>query len=133
MYTKTSLHVERIHFNQEFWKENVPKAEHIFKTAVLPELLGRWFSRPTISGSELNEDSLRHTENNAEEKYCYCGRGEDFGDMVGCDNNDCPYQWFHLTCLSLKSEPKSSLWYCPDCRKLDKFQRKRKNRAQTAL
>ena len=25
--------------------------------------------------------------------------------MVGCDNPGCPYQWFHLECLRLKSVP----------------------------
>jgi hypothetical protein len=48
--------------------------------------------------------------------YCYCQQ-EEYGRMVGCDNNDCPYEWFHLDCLKLKALPKSSKWYCPDCRK----------------
>lgn len=33
---------------------------------------------------------------------CYC-RGGEHGQMVGCDNDDCPYQWFHLDCLKLKA------------------------------
>ena len=37
--------------------------------------------------------------------------------MVGCDNDDCPYQWFHLDCLKLKAFPKSKTWYCPECQK----------------
>ena len=34
-----------------------------------------------------------------------------------CDNDDCPYQWFHLDCLKLKAFPKSKTWYCPECQK----------------
>ena len=47
---------------------------------------------------------------------CYC-RGGEHGQMVGCDNDDCPYQWFHLDCLKLKAFPKSKTWYCPECQK----------------
>ena len=44
----------------------------------------------------------------------YC-RGGEHGQMVGCDTDDCPYQWFHLDCLKLKAFPKSKTWYCPEC------------------
>ena len=39
--------------------------------------------------------------------------------MVGCDNHNCPYQGFHLSCLKLPKPPKGKIWYCPDCHKLD--------------
>ena len=32
--------------------------------------------------------------------------------MVGYDNPTCAYEWFHLTCLELMSQPKSKYWYC---------------------
>ena len=47
MYTKEDLHVERIEPNPAFMEENLAKVKHLFDVAVLPELLGRWFSRPT--------------------------------------------------------------------------------------
>lgn len=29
----------------------------------------------------------------------------------------CPYEWFHLECLGLKTEKNlPKLWYCPECR-----------------
>ena len=40
---------------------------------------------------------------------CYC-RGGGRGQMVGCDNDDCPYKCFHLDCLKLKAFPKSKTW-----------------------
>ena len=43
--------------------------------------------------------------------------GVEHGQMVGCDDDDCPYQWFHLDCLKLKAFPKSKTWYCPECQK----------------
>ncbi|KAI1401061.1 inhibitor of growth proteins N-terminal histone-binding-domain-containing protein [Hypoxylon fuscum] len=46
-------------------------------------------------------------------KYCLC-QHVSYGDMVACDNNDCPYEWFHWSCVGLKSEPEGR-WYCPAC------------------
>ncbi|KAI6093241.1 hypothetical protein F4821DRAFT_77720 [Hypoxylon rubiginosum] len=46
-------------------------------------------------------------------KYCLC-QHVSYGDMVACDNPDCPYEWFHWTCVGLKSEPEGR-WYCPAC------------------
>lgn len=46
-------------------------------------------------------------------KYCLC-QNVSFGDMVACDNEDCPFEWFHWSCVGLKSEPNGT-WYCPDC------------------
>ena len=35
--------------------------------------------------------------------------------MIGCDNDECPYQWFHLSCVNLKP-PLPDTWYCDDCK-----------------
>ncbi|RCK54876.1 Transcriptional regulatory protein PHO23 [Candida viswanathii] len=48
--------------------------------------------------------------------YCYCQQ-QSFGEMIGCDNNDCRYQWFHLPCIGLKNPPKGK-WFCDDCKPL---------------
>ena len=39
--------------------------------------------------------------------YCYC-QGPEEGSMVGCDNSDCKYEWFHFSCLKLSTVPKRS-------------------------
>jgi hypothetical protein len=72
-----------------------------------------------------------------EPKYCHCQRIS-FGDMVACENEECPIEWFHFPCVGLKeqarllclvvcplsflirlcvcSQPKGT-WYCSDaCR-----------------
>ena len=49
-------------------------------------------------------------------EYCLC-HSVSYGPMVGCENDDCPYEWFHLRCVGLKEEPgKEEIWYCPECR-----------------
>lgn len=45
--------------------------------------------------------------------YCICKRIA-FGDMIACDNEDCPIEWFHYPCVNLTRKPKNS-WICPLC------------------
>lgn len=53
----------------------------------------------------------------SEPKYCHCQRIS-FGEMIACENPDCPYEWFHFGCVALTEEnrPKGK-WFCKDCRK----------------
>lgn len=51
--------------------------------------------------------------NNTEPTYCYCNQVS-FGEMVGCDGDDCKREWFHLPCIGFKNPPKGK-WYCDDC------------------
>jgi len=37
-----------------------------------------------------------------------------FGEMVMCDNKDCPIEWFHFQCVGLVAKPKGK-WYCEQC------------------
>lgn len=43
-------------------------------------------------------------ENGDEPRYCYCN-GVSYGEMVGCDSDDCPREWFHLSCVGLTKAP----------------------------
>jgi inhibitor of growth protein 3 len=49
-----------------------------------------------------------------EKKYCTC-RSVSYGDMIACDNDDCPYEWFHWACVGMTKEPVGK-WFCPECR-----------------
>lgn len=49
-----------------------------------------------------------------EPTYCLCDQIS-FGEMILCDNDLCPIEWFHFSCVSLVSKPKGK-WYCPNCR-----------------
>ena len=76
-------------------------------------------------------------EGNGEEAlYCYC-QGISYGEMVACDAESCPREWFHLDCVGLEKAPGknskldscsrsptlsstdlsvSAKWYCDDCK-----------------
>lgn len=76
-------------------------------------------NRPPMSNREDgNED-----EN---EVYCYC-RGVSYGAMVGCDNDDCRYEWFHYGCVGLTEPPKGK-WYCKECTEKMKLKENKKKR-----
>ena len=73
----------------------------------------------------------------AEDEGVYCTCGHVGGEMVGCDNDDCPIAWvgpsffsyittrsgtilmvqYHLECVGLKN-PLPETWYCPSCVRL---------------
>uniref|UniRef100_A0A1I8FL74 Inhibitor of growth protein n=1 Tax=Macrostomum lignano TaxID=282301 RepID=A0A1I8FL74_9PLAT len=48
-----------------------------------------------------------------EPTYCICHQVS-YGDMIGCDNVDCPIEWFHFNCVGLSTKPKGK-WFCPKC------------------
>ncbi|KAF7280275.1 inhibitor of growth protein 1 isoform X2 [Rhynchophorus ferrugineus] len=49
-----------------------------------------------------------------EPTYCLCDQIS-FGEMIMCDNDLCPIEWFHFSCVTLTTKPKGK-WYCPKCR-----------------
>lgn len=124
-----SMHIERIYPDNDFWKNCIEKTTNFFKLCVLPELVGKWYTKPSnlkpaadVSPTDLGTES--------EPLYCYCRRpepkeGSSSSCMIGCDNPNCPIQWFHTSCIKLKSVPKDK-WYCPECRKLPEFSTKKR-------
>jgi inhibitor of growth protein 3 len=70
---------------------------------------------PTGKNIDGDEEMLDGDEEDGadDRKYCTC-QSVSFGDMVACDNDACPYEWFHWGCVGLKSEPVGT-WICPPC------------------
>jgi len=56
-----------------------------------------------------------------EPTYCLCQQVS-YGEMIGCDNQDCPIEWFHFPCMALQTKPKGK-WYCPKCLPMFKKQK----------
>lgn len=60
--------------------------------------------QPTIPS---DEESLHEGDDEDEEqepRYCYCNEVS-FGEMVACDNDACPREWFHLSCVGMTKPP----------------------------
>jgi hypothetical protein len=58
-------------------------------------------------GSSIQGDDEEAEIDADEPRYCYCN-GVSYGQMVGCDADDCEREWFHLECVGLKVAPRSN-------------------------
>jgi hypothetical protein len=117
VWTEKDLYIEEVLFDEKKWSEICEKALHIFQVAILPELVGKFFTRTT-------DHTVSTEDSSSQAVFCYC-QDIEYGQMVACENSQCRFEWFHFGCVGLKTEPKG-VWYCPDCRKLDRFKRKRR-------
>ena len=50
------LHIERIYKNEIFWLECISKAEQFFKTCLLPEILGKYYTRPNSNLTQVTDN-----------------------------------------------------------------------------
>ena len=82
-------------------------------------------SWPANSGDDIDQDNLKTSttgqsdnDSDSEELWCIC-REPEYGQMIACDNDQCPIVWFHTACLKLKRVPQGN-WYCPECKNKDK-------------
>lgn len=57
--------------------------------------------------------ALDGEEERDENLYCFCQRPS-FGEMIGCDSDDCKFEWFHIGCVGV-SKPLPQMWVCSDC------------------
>ncbi|KAL9965941.1 hypothetical protein ACROYT_G029808 [Oculina patagonica] len=60
-----------------------------------------------------NEETAEIEDRLEEDVYCFCQQPE-FGDMIACDNKQCPIEWFHYPCVGIMREPPGH-WYCDNC------------------
>ncbi|KAH8697586.1 hypothetical protein BGW36DRAFT_169716 [Talaromyces proteolyticus] len=74
--------------------------------------------KPRAAVPEEEESSREgdDEEDESEPRYCFCHQVS-FGEMVACDNDACPTEWFHLSCVGLTKPPGRNVkWYCTDCK-----------------
>ncbi|EPY49384.1 ING family Png2 [Schizosaccharomyces cryophilus OY26] len=76
---------------------------------------GRRGTRQATDDLSAKPDIVEPEElNEGEQLYCYCQQVS-YGQMIGCDNENCKREWFHLPCVGLVEPPKG-IWYCRECR-----------------
>ena len=113
--------MERIYPDDLFIDTAFSKATEFFKNEVLPELLGKWYSKTcttcplstTSNFDKSNDENMPPPSSSV--TWCYC-KGEEMGEMIGCDSESCPIQWFHTACLKMKHTPTGKR-FCPECTK----------------
>jgi len=82
-----------------------------------PSKKPRGKNRFSVEIKQEVEQPERQAKN--EEKFCKCNQVS-YGNMIACDAEGCPIQWFHYGCVGISEAPTGE-WFCPDCRvgKLD--------------
>ena len=106
---------ERIYPDHGHMNAVLPKPTTFWGTYILPEILGRWYSRKCDMSDEMPQ---------AGAGICFCRMPSD-GNTVKCGNPQCPFVEFHLSCLAI-STPAPKGWYCLHCCRLPQFKRLRK-------
>ncbi|CDR42642.1 CYFA0S10e00606g1_1 [Cyberlindnera fabianii] len=97
--------------------ETTPGAVDVIE---IPQPVKRNTQSPKV---ELDPNTSKNGDD--DQLYCTCQRVS-FGEMVGCDNDDCKFEWFHYECVGLKEPPKGK-WFCADCQQQLKNKKKRKH------
>lgn len=95
----------------------VPSFKQIYINSKNIFSLGKKKKRKTRQIQTHKEDSPPPEEQAIdpdEPTYCLCDQIS-FGEMIMCDNDLCPIEWFHFSCVTLTTKPKGK-WYCPKCR-----------------
>jgi len=111
------LMTDRIYPDTLHLETVLKKLEAFWRMCILPEILGRWFTRRCDTPPSVPSDS----------GICFC-RGQPSDHVISCSNVDCPYGKFHTTCLSLVEVPLLKTWYCPYCSRLPQFKQRRKTK-----
>nr|XP_047145878.1 chromatin modification-related protein png1-like [Hydra vulgaris] len=121
VWTPSEFIVLRIEPDISFMESVFNKCDVFWNRFILRELV----TREVESGMKLPSSTLTETINNDDNVFCICKSKslENDDTMVGCDSCD---NWFHLKCISLKSVPRSSVWYCNSCKNKKKSAHKNK-------
>lgn len=88
---------ERILPDFQFWEQNCEIAIKFHEEVIVPELLGRYFTRREGSAKIIH--------------WCKCKGVDDGTPMISCDNEECAVKWFHFHCVGLTELP-SEHWFC---------------------
>ncbi|KAJ3722157.1 hypothetical protein DFJ43DRAFT_1093352 [Lentinula guzmanii] len=105
-------------------RSNSPVATPLTKSTVRSSRLSRQIHPPPADDIEMGDEDAEGDDDLEEaddaddgeddKLYCFCQRSS-YGDMIACDNEgNCPYEWFHLSCVGL-SKPLPDKWYCSVC------------------
>lgn len=100
------------HLTQDISANAVSKSSVNTKSAIADPLAATVAPYPAVNhGTELG--LINTSELISEATWCYCNQVS-YGEMVGCDNDDCIREWFHYACVGITEPPKGK-WFCLDC------------------
>ena len=119
VWTQETVDIEEIQVDASFFEANAIIANNLIEKAVLPEIIGRWFTNPGGETAAVKVAQCLPPEtpdvNDDEDTYCYCKGKDDSSKMICCENdNCCSGQWFHYRCVNIKRAPRGR-WFYKEC------------------
>lgn len=97
VWTKQNFETIKVHFDEPFWLQKRAEAENFFQQVLLPELMGKLYTRSKdeVAEEKPEEDNLPGPSKPT--LYCLCQKEDDHKTpMISCDNNSCSILWYHL-------------------------------------
>ena len=121
IWNDTSLFTQRLEPDEPFIDEAIEAVTTFYKVGVMPELVGKWYSKnfsalpADATPATLPDVNVTCSMSTPSTSSCYCN-GEKDGQAAKCANESCARKFFHLVCLKIKHKP-GKHWLCPECRK----------------
>ena len=113
VWTEQDLHIEIIKRDNDFLNTNLSKANKVYKVAILPELLAKWYTQPKEQSSDTQS---------ASKLFCYCRVKDDESLVLVCSGSACVFRKCHLRCCGLCRRPSvNRAWFCTDCRRQNRL------------
>ena len=123
IWSEKGILMDRVYIDSNFFDIIIDDLKHFFVYGILPEIVGKWYTRQPVANSDnivpipvLTNESNESDEEDYDKVWCYCSQPS-YGEMIFCENESCSIQWFHCDCLRIRKIPKDS-WRCPSCRRL---------------
>ena len=90
VWTETGIIIERICQDTAFWEGLIGDVQHFFKYGILPEIIGKWYSRKPIADAEgivpiIQDKHAGDDEEDYEKLWCFCQQPS-YGRMIQCDD-----------------------------------------------
>lgn len=111
IWTPNEIFIERILPDHHFWQSNLARVRTFYIHGVLPELLGRYYTRMHVCDATLARTPTV-------DRPCYCKEYKS-DTVLTCASTTCAVKYFHKQCLGLKNKPRKG-WQCLDCRAVKK-------------
>ncbi|CAI2183722.1 8960_t:CDS:10, partial [Funneliformis geosporum] len=108
-------------------EENLPGSSSIANPSVVSNanLLDQDDSAVSYDNTLVLSNYIPTVDPN-EPLYCTC-RQVSFGEMIGCDGENCPFEWYHIDCVGLAAVPEGR-WYCDHCTGMSSQKKRKRGR-----
>lgn len=110
--------IEVVQIDPAFLAEKVDIAKKFYVFAILPELIGHWYSKTHIPLPQIKN------KENTVENVCTCETNVD-SEIITCADKSCVVKKYHISCLGIEYVTKKK-WFCPYCSRKSKHKNTKK-------